>query len=86
MIRWAYLKRVLAGAIFGLYIANLLYFLNPQVDITLGSSPTQVAVQYPAGDYGRPDLTIAQPWVKKGVAPCSCGRPTARACCCPSWC
>ena len=33
-IRWAYLKRVLAGAIFGLYIANLLYFLNPQVDIT----------------------------------------------------
>ena len=35
-IRWAYLKRVLAGAIFGLYVANLLYFLNPQVDITLG--------------------------------------------------
>jgi hypothetical protein len=34
MIRWAYLKRVLAGAIFGLYMAHLLYFLNPQVDIT----------------------------------------------------
>lgn len=33
-IRWAYLKRVVAGAIFGLYIANLLYFLNPQIDIT----------------------------------------------------
>lgn len=33
-IRWAYLKRVLAGAIFGLYITHLLYFLNPQVDIT----------------------------------------------------
>ena len=33
-IRWAYLKRVLAGAIFGLYVAHLLYFLNPQVDIT----------------------------------------------------
>ena len=33
-IRWAYLKRVLAGAIFGLYIAHLLYFLNPQIDIT----------------------------------------------------
>src|SRR5437764_8569935 len=33
-IRWAYLKRVLAGPIFGRYIANLLYFLNPQVDIT----------------------------------------------------
>ena len=34
-IRWAYLKRVLAGAIFGLYMAHLLYLLNPQVDITL---------------------------------------------------
>src|SRR5260370_25680883 len=33
-IRWAYLKRVLAGAIFGLYVAHLLYFLNPQVEIT----------------------------------------------------
>ncbi|HUP60848.1 MAG TPA: hypothetical protein VNA69_10560 [Thermoanaerobaculia bacterium] len=31
---WAWLKRVLAGAIFGLYMAHLLYFLNPQVDIT----------------------------------------------------
>jgi len=35
-IRWAYLKRVLAGAIFGLYMAHLLYFINPQVDITAG--------------------------------------------------
>jgi hypothetical protein len=35
-IRWAYLKRVLAGAIFGLYMAHLLYFINPQVDITPG--------------------------------------------------
>ena len=33
-ISWAWLKRVLAGAIFGLYMAHLLYFLNPQVDIT----------------------------------------------------
>jgi hypothetical protein len=33
-IRWAFLKRVLAGAIFGLYMAHLLYFLNPHVDIT----------------------------------------------------
>lgn len=39
-IRWAYLKRVLAGAIFGLYIAHLLYFLNPQVDVT----PARLAV------------------------------------------
>ena len=35
-IRWAYLKRVLAGSIFGLYMAHLLYFLNPQVDVTPG--------------------------------------------------
>jgi len=34
MIRWSWLKRVLAGAVFGLYMAHLLYFLNPQVDIT----------------------------------------------------
>lgn len=33
-VRWAYLKRVLAAAIFGLYMAHLLYFLNPQVEIT----------------------------------------------------
>lgn len=39
-IRWAYLKRVLAGAIFGLYMAHLLYFLNPQVDITLARLAT----------------------------------------------
>ena len=39
-IRWAYLKRVLAGTIFGLYIANLLYFLNPQIDITPGRLAT----------------------------------------------
>lgn len=38
-IPWAYLKRVLAGAIFGMYMAHLLYFLNPQVDI----SPSRLA-------------------------------------------
>lgn len=32
-IRWAFLKRVLAGAVFGVYMAHLLYFLNPQVDV-----------------------------------------------------
>lgn len=35
-VPWGYWKRVLAGAIFGLYMAHLLYFLNPQVDITPG--------------------------------------------------
>lgn len=39
-IRWAYLKRVAAGAIFGVYMAHLLYFLNPQV----GVSPGRLAV------------------------------------------
>jgi ABC-type antimicrobial peptide transport system permease subunit len=39
-----------------------------QVDITLGSSPTAVPVRYPAGKFGRPDLVLAEPWVKKGVA------------------
>lgn len=43
-IRWAYLKRVLAGAIFGLYMAHLLYFLNPQVDITVGRLATVTIV------------------------------------------
>jgi hypothetical protein len=43
-IRWAYLKRVLAGAIFGLYMAHLLYFLNPQVDVTPGKLATVTIV------------------------------------------
>jgi hypothetical protein len=33
---WDYLKRVFAGAIFGGYMAHLLYFLNPQVEISPG--------------------------------------------------
>jgi hypothetical protein len=47
-IRWAYLKRFLAGAIFGLYMAHLLYFLNPQVDITPGRLAT-VTIFYGVG-------------------------------------
>jgi hypothetical protein len=43
-IRWAYLKRVLAGAIFGIYMAHLLYFLNPQVEITPGRLATVTLV------------------------------------------
>src|SRR5687768_2095424 len=43
-IRWAYLKRILAGAIFGLYMAHLLYFLNPQVDITVARLATVTLV------------------------------------------
>lgn len=33
-VRWAFLKRALAGAVLGVYMAELLYFLNPQVDVT----------------------------------------------------
>ncbi len=33
---WSYAKRVVAGAIFGIYMAHLLYYLNPQIDITPG--------------------------------------------------
>ena len=43
-IRWAYLKRVLAGAIFGLYMAHLLYFINPQVEITAGTLGTVTVI------------------------------------------
>ncbi|HVR43312.1 MAG TPA: hypothetical protein VMS56_07665 [Thermoanaerobaculia bacterium] len=38
---WSYSKRVVAGAIFGLYMAHLLYYLNPQIDIT---APRLIAV------------------------------------------
>jgi hypothetical protein len=43
-VPWGYSKRVLAGAIFGLYMAHLLYFLNPQVDITPGRLATVTIV------------------------------------------
>jgi hypothetical protein len=43
-IRWAYLKRVLAGAIFGLYMAYLLYLINPQVEITPGRLASVAAI------------------------------------------
>ncbi|MEO6509500.1 MAG: FtsX-like permease family protein, partial [Nocardioides sp.] len=38
------------------------------VDITVGSSPTNVLINLPAGKFGRPDLTLKEGWVKKGVA------------------
>jgi hypothetical protein len=31
---WSYAKRVVAGAIVGIYMAHLLYYLNPQIEIT----------------------------------------------------
>lgn len=38
------------------------------VDITAGSSPTPQIIDLPAGRYGRPELTLQEGWVKKGVA------------------
>jgi hypothetical protein len=38
------------------------------VDVTAGSSPTPVTVELPKGKYGRPELTLSEGWVRKGVA------------------
>ncbi|TMK33805.1 MAG: FtsX-like permease family protein, partial [Actinobacteria bacterium] len=38
------------------------------VDITAGSSPTEVPVHLPAGKFGSPALDLQESWVKKGVA------------------
>lgn len=39
-----------------------------QVDIVKGSSPSQVLVDLPVGRYGRPAVTVAEGWSKKGIA------------------
>ncbi|HEX2895079.1 MAG TPA: ABC transporter permease [Marmoricola sp.] len=39
-----------------------------EVDITTGSSATRETLTLPAGDHGRPPLSLTQWWVKKGVA------------------
>jgi len=38
------------------------------VDVTVGSSPTPVTVDLPAGLFGRPRLALSEGWVSKGVA------------------
>lgn len=38
------------------------------VDITMGSSPAPQTVTLPAGEGGRPELTLSEAWSKKGVA------------------
>jgi putative ABC transport system permease protein len=38
------------------------------VDITAGASPTSVQVDVPSGRFGRPTLSLSDPWVLKGVA------------------
>lgn len=39
-----------------------------EVDITAGSSPQPVQVVLPAGEFGRPALTLTERWSKKGVS------------------
>jgi putative ABC transport system permease protein len=38
------------------------------VDITVGSSPQLRQIVLPAGRFGRPELHLAEPWTKEGVA------------------
>src|SRR5687768_16260151 len=35
-LRFSYLLRILDGAVYGLYMGHLLYYLNPQIEITPG--------------------------------------------------
>jgi putative ABC transport system permease protein len=39
-----------------------------EVDITAGASGAPIAVDLPAGRFGRPALALTEPWVRKGVA------------------
>ena len=39
-----------------------------QVDVVKGASPRTVLVDLPAGQFGRPALTVSEGWSKKGVA------------------
>ncbi|MER6175640.1 FtsX-like permease family protein [Streptosporangium sp. NPDC001681] len=39
-----------------------------KVDITVGSSPSPMTVDLPAGSFGRPALTLREDWVNKNVA------------------
>jgi putative ABC transport system permease protein len=38
-----------------------------QVDIVKGASPRQIRVDLPPGNFGRPALTVTEPWSVKGV-------------------
>lgn len=38
------------------------------VDITAGSSPHPLTIKLPAGNFGRPALTLSEGWAKKGVS------------------
>lgn len=39
-----------------------------QVDVVKGASPRSISIRLPAGDFGRPALTVTESWAVKGVA------------------
>ena len=49
-------------------VAQRIAAMGLDVDITVGSSPSQVTLRQPAGTHGQPALVLDQWWVKLGVA------------------
>ena len=49
-------------------VAQRISAMGLDVDVTVGSSPTQVTLHQPAGTHGQPPLALHQWWVKLGVA------------------
>jgi len=49
-------------------VAQRIAAMGLDVDITVGSSPSQVTLHQPAGTHGQPALVLDQWWVKLGVA------------------
>ncbi len=58
----------LAEARIGRVAADIRDATGLQVDVVKGASPREVQVDLPAGRFGRPALTVREPWSVKGVA------------------
>ncbi|HYT26939.1 MAG TPA: hypothetical protein VEP73_10700, partial [Actinomycetota bacterium] len=58
----------LAEARIGRAAADIRDATGLQVDVVKGASPREVQVDLPAGRFGRPALTVREPWSVKGVA------------------
>ncbi len=58
----------LAEARIGRVAADIRDATGLQVDVVKGASPRQVLVDLPAGRFGRPALTVREPWSVKGAA------------------
>jgi putative ABC transport system permease protein len=57
-----------AQARLGRVAADIREATGLQVDVVKGASPRAVRVDLPAGRFGRPTLTVEEPWSVKGVA------------------